>query len=120
MSRTRTLLRMRAVVERDLAVGEDDWGQKPAPNWTLLHDALPCRVYYETRGREGQRILDGAKTAVIEDPYAIVPARADVAEGDRIVAVNDRRGQRLIDGVLKVQSVLRRADHLALVLESVG
>jgi hypothetical protein len=109
-------MRHRAVIERDMAVGEDDWGQSGTPDWRIhLHD-LPCAAWFEA----GREVIDGAKTAVIEDRKVIVPLDTDVTEKDRVARITDRRGKETIfEGPARIESVGRRRDHLALMLEAV-
>lgn len=106
----------RCVVERDMAVGQDDWGDAPEPDWQVHLDDQPCFVWYE----RGLEVHDGRKTASIDNCRAIVPIGTDLANEDRLVRVNDRRGREVVSGPLRVESIGRRRDHLDVTLEVVA
>jgi hypothetical protein len=92
-------LTMRARVERNTAADNDSWGGPAAPVFTVLHNALPCFVF----SNASRELVDGAKTAMIEDLRVMVARNADLAEGDEIVSVSDRLGTIIIPGRLKVE-----------------
>ena len=89
----------RARVERNTATGEDSWGGEAAPVFTVLHAALPCFVSSNT----SRALVDGTKTAMIEDLRIMFALGADLAEDDEITAVTDRLGRAIIPGRLKVE-----------------
>ena len=92
-------LTMRARVERNTAAGTDSWGGPVAPAFTVLHNALACFVY----SKSGRELVDGAKTAMIEDLRIMIGPNVDLAEGDELVSVTDRLGRTIIAGRLKVE-----------------
>ena len=107
----------RAAIERGQATGEDAWGGKPAPNFVPLHAALPCFVYSKT----GRELVDGAKTAMIEDLRAMFAAGAGVTEGDVITAVSDRQGNVIIPGRLKIEGPPQfKHTHIECALQRIG
>lgn len=99
---------MRATVERGATV-EDEYGNPGPITWGAHIAALPCWLYSRT-----EREVTGEKSAVIEDLRLMVPKGTDVTEKDRISAVVDRRGQAIRPGVLVIEAVVRRRDHLEL------
>jgi hypothetical protein len=119
----RSAMTHRATIERlthsSPGATEDEWGHAAAPegegDWEELEAAVPCRVWYSSE----REVTDGDKTAAIEDRRAIMPLGTDVTEGDRILSVTDRRGNELFAGPIRIESVGRRIDHLALMLEAV-
>ena len=110
-------LTMRAAIERDQAAGEDAWGGKPAPDFVQLHAALPCFVY----SNSSRELVDGAKTAMIEDLRAMFSTGAGVTEGDVITAVSDRAGNVIIPGRLKVEGKPQfKHTHIEVALQRIG
>jgi len=108
---------MRAAVERDVATGSDAWGGEPAPEFAVIHTALPCFVY----SRSSRELVDGAKTALIEDLRAMFSLTADIAAEDVITAVSDRSGNVLIPGRLKVEGpVQHKHTHVEAALQRIG
>lgn len=109
-------LTMRALVERNQAVAEDDWGQPVAPNFQPLA-TLPCFVWSDA----SRELVDGEKTAMLEDMRAMFALGADVAEDDEISRVTDRRGAEIIPGRLKVEGpVQRKHTHQEAALRRIG
>ena len=110
-------LTMRAAVGRDQATGEDAWGGKSAPNFVPLHAALPCFVY----SKSSRELVDGAKTAMMEDLRAMFSTGAGITEGDVITAVCDRQGKLLIPGRLKVEGKPQyKHTHIEVALQRIG
>jgi hypothetical protein len=110
-------LTMRARVERNTASGTDSWGNPVAPVFTVLHVALPCFVH----SKSSRELVDGAKTAMIEDLRVMVSRTADLAEGDEITAVSDRNGNVLIPGRLKVEGPVQfKHTHREAALQRIG
>lgn len=107
---------MRAEVERNTAAGTDAYGHPIAPVFTPLA-TMPCFVW----SKQSRQIVDGDKTAVIEDLRAIFPLGADLAEGDEIARVTDRRESEIIPGRLRIDAVpQRKHDHLEAALRRVS
>lgn len=110
-------LTMLARVERNTATGDDSWGNPVAPNFTVLHNALPCFVY----SKSSRELVDGAKTAMIEDLRVMIALGADIAEGDEITAVSDRAGTVIIPGRLKVEGPVQfKHNHREAALQRIG
>lgn len=110
-------LTMRARVERNTASGNDSWGGPVAPAFTVLHNALPCFVY----SKSSRELVDGAKTAMIEDLRVMIALGADLAAGDEITAVSDRAGTVIIPGRLKVEGPVQfKHNHREAALQRIG
>ena len=110
-------LTMRAAVERNVNPGKDPWGQPLPPDYQPVGDPQPCFVW-STSTRE---LVDGNKTAMIEDMRALFALDADIAPADEIAAVTDRRGATMIPGRLKVEGpIQRKHTHLEAALKRIG
>lgn len=110
-------LTMRARVERDTATATDSWGGAVEPVFTVLHNALPCWVYSQS----SRELVDGAKTAMIEDLRIMIALDADLAEGDEITVVMDRLGRTIVPGRLKVEGpVQHKHNHREAALQRIG
>ena len=96
-------LTMRAQLERDGAQGEDNWGNPLAPAMAPIGAPLACFVWSNT----AREIIDGQKTATVEDLRAMFALSADVRADDEIAQVTDRRGTVLY-GRLKVEGPAQR------------
>lgn len=107
----------RAEVERNQAAGTDDWGQPLPPDFQTLHPALKCFAW-STSSRE---LVDGSKTAQIDDLRIIFALGTDIAEGDELVSVQDRAGETIIAGRLKIEGpVQHKHNHLEAALQRIG
>ena len=106
---------MRALVERDTASGTDAHGHPVAPDFTTLA-TLPCFVWSKQR----RDVVDGSKTAMIEDLRALFPLGADVVAGDEISRINDRRGTQLLAGRFQIETTQRKHDHIEAALGRVA
>ena len=107
----------RARVERNTASGTDSWGGPAEPVFTVLHNALPCFVYSQS----SRELVDGAKTAMIEDLRVMMALGADLAEGDVITSVTDRMGNEIIAGRLKIEGPVQfKHNHREAALQRIG
>lgn len=111
-------LTMRALVERDQAVGDDAWGNPVAPDFQPIGgDPLPCFVW----SNASRELVDGDKTAMVEDMRAMFALDADIREGDEIASVTDRQGVEIITGRLKVEGpAQRKHTHQEAALRRIG
>lgn len=108
-------LTMRAIMERNSASGTDPRGQPLPPVWAT-NGTLRCFVW-STASRE---VVDGDKTAMVEDTRGLFALGSDIDEGDRISAVTDKLGTVLITGPLEVEGpVQRKHTHLEAALKRV-
>ncbi|MBA5777473.1 hypothetical protein H2509_13525 [Stappia sp. F7233] len=108
-------LTMRAMVERNVAAGSDAWNNPVAPEFQPLA-VVKCFVW----SRLSQEIVDGDKTAMVEDMRAMFPLAADVDEKDEISAVTDARGNVIIAGRLRIEGpVQRKHTHLEAALKRI-
>lgn len=110
-------LTMLAVLERNIAVATDSWGQPVAPDFQPAGNPLPCFVY----SNSSRELIDGQKIAPIEDLRAMFALSADVRVDDEIASVTDRQGAEIIPGRLKVMGpVQRKHTHLECDLQRIG
>jgi hypothetical protein len=109
-------LNMRAVVQRNTASGKDAWGQPVAATWTT-RGTLRCFAW----SNQSRELVDGDKTAMVEDMRALFDLGADITEDDEISAITDALGNVIIPGRLKVEGpVQRKHTHLEAALKRVG
>ncbi|MED5546198.1 MAG: hypothetical protein VYD90_13190 [Pseudomonadota bacterium] len=92
-------LTMRAVVERKTATGKDAWGAPIGGVFTPVGEPVACFIW----SKQSRELVDGAKTALIEDVRGLFALGADLQAGDEIASVTDRKGTVLIAGRLKVE-----------------
>jgi len=112
----RARMTMRADIERNTAEAVDGWNNPVAPVFTPHLSALPCYVW----GRQNRAVVDGSKTAMIEDLRGLFPLGADLRQGDEIARVTDRRGETLIAGRLRIETPpQRRRSHLEAALQRI-
>jgi hypothetical protein len=109
-------LTMRALVERNTASAKDAWGQPVAQVYAPL-GTVRCFVWSKT----SRELVDGDKTAMIEDVRGMFPLGTDLREDDEIAAVQDARGAVLIAGRLKVEGPIQyKHTHLEVALKRLG
>jgi hypothetical protein len=111
----RSLMRHRAVTERDAQTQITAYGHRAAPDWQPV-GVIPCYAYSFAR----KLLADGAKEITLEDLRIAFPLRADVRDGDRVVRVTDRLYNTLIDGPMIVKNLQRRPDHQEAMVERVA
>ncbi len=111
----RLRMTMRAIVERDTSAGTDDFGQPVKPVFTA-HGTFPCWVW----SRADREIVDGNKSALIEDFRAMFPKGTDVVAGDEITNITDRLGTVLYAGRFQIETMQFAHDHLEAGLEAVA
>lgn len=110
-------LTMRAQVERNQAATTDTWGQPDAPDFQPVGDPLPCFVW----SNASRELVDGQKSALIEDLRGMFALGADIAAGDELVSVTDRDGTVQHYGRLKVEGPVQfKHNHLEAALQRVG
>lgn len=103
---------MRAALERNTAIGTPDEYGLPSPAaWTALA-TVPAWLWTSA----DREVVNGQKTAVVEDTRMLVPKATDVTAKDRVNGVTDRRGAIVRPGVWLIESVVNRRDHLELML----
>ena len=107
MTGVRGRLSMRALVERDTSSGTDAHGLPVKPVFTVL-GTIPCWVY----SRQRREVVDGDKSALVEDLRAIFALAADIKEGDEISDVQDRLGVSTLSGRFQVEAIQRKHIHL--------
>jgi len=109
-------LTMRALVERNQTIGKDGWGNPVAPSFQPVAP-LKCFVWSNT----SREVVDGDKTAMVEDMRALFTLSADIREDDEISVVTDAKGEAIIPGRLRVEGpVQRKHTHLEAALKRIG
>jgi len=109
-------LTMRAIMLRNSATGTDPRGHPLPPVWTA-NGTLRCFAW----SNASREIVDGDKTAMVEDMRALFALGGDITEGDRISGITDRAGNVLIAGPLEVDGpVQRKHTHLEAALKRIG
>jgi len=109
-------LTMLAQVERDQAVATGTWGGKVAPDFAPVGDPLPCFVW----SNGSRELIDGLKTAMIEDLRGLFALGADLEAGDELVSVTDRAGAVQHYGRLKVEGPVQfKHNHLEAALQRI-
>ncbi len=113
-SRSRTIMTMRADVERDATATTDPYGHPDASSFAALA-TIPCRVWSERR----REVNDDKKFALIEQLRCTMPLDTDVTEDDRIAQVTDRLGVVLFAGPLRIDTIQPRSMHIEMNLRRI-
>ena len=103
---------MRATVERDGATGTDGFGMPNAASWASHIASQACFLYISRKGE--REIIDGTKTVVLASQKVLMPLGTDITENDRITSVKDRIGTVLAANTMRINSVVRRHNHIEL------
>lgn len=106
----------RATVERDSNLGAEStsWGSDPTPSWTTNLSDQPCYFWFEET-RSNTAVSDETLVALTRRKV-IFPAGTDVKETDRVLTIEDRLGNEIADGPMRIDSVGRRRGHIVCVL----
>ncbi len=110
-------MRMRADIERNVTTEDDLYGGAAIPDFQAWA-TLPCFVYSK-QDRTEVLITDAKKTASIQDFRALFALNADILEADQIASIKDRKGNEIIKGRFRIDSVQRTHRHLEAALERV-
>ena len=113
---TRQRMTHRAIIERNGNLAPDAYGQPDVPIWYPHVSAQPC-YFWEPTGQRGEIV--GERNADVYAHRLLLPLLVDVTEEDRINGITDRRGQTITAAVFNITQVVRKPDHLLLVLEVV-
>lgn len=106
----------RATIERDGNLVADAYGQPDAPVWYAHVTGQAC-YFWEPSAQRGE--IAGERNADIYAHRLLLPLGVDITEEDRINGVRDRRGQMITAAVFNITQIVRKPDHLLLVLEVV-
>ena len=87
----------------------------PPKAGALVLSTLPCFVWSQAR----REVVDGGKSALVEDMRGLFPLTADLREGDEISAVQDRLGAELLSGRFEVEAIQRKHTHIEAFLQRV-
>jgi hypothetical protein len=105
----------RALVER-ATYTTDAYGQ-PVPTWATQVASQPCYFWEPSSSQRGEQM--GERNADIYSHRLVVPQGTDITEEDRVNGVTDRRGTVITAALFNITQVVRKPDHLLLVLEVV-
>lgn len=107
---------MRAAVERNTETGKDPHGN-PLPPVFAAHATLPCFIW----SNRSHQAYPGDRTAMVEDLRGGFPLDADLAEGDEIASVTNRKGTEIIPGRLRIDAPPQRKHrHIEAALKRVN
>lgn len=110
-------LTMRAAIERNQATATDAWGNPVEPDFQSIGDPIKCFVW----SNSARKLVDGAKTALIEDMRAMFALGADVKAGDEITSITNRMGVEIVPGRLKLEGPVQyKHNHLEVALQRIG
>jgi len=108
MTFARHQMTMRATVTRNQTTASDAWNQPGAPSYAPIDsNPVPCRVWSISR----RQTEDADKAITIEELRLAFPLTGDIAEGDRLTTITDRRGNALFSEPLEVGPLQRRPTH---------
>lgn len=103
----------RCLIQRNLSVGLDAYGNVRAPQWGT-HVAGQACYYWQPTAREVQ----GERNVTVGGHALLLPLGVDVTPADRINGVTTRLGYPIAEGPFNITGVIRKPDHLLLTLES--
>ncbi len=109
-------LTMRAHVERNQATGKDGWNNPVAAQFAPI-GVLPCFAW----SNNSREVVDGQKTAMIEDARALFALGADINENDEIASITDRAGSVLFHDRFRVEGPVQfKHTHLEAALKRIS
>lgn len=111
---TRNVMTHRTLIERDGNLASDAYGQPDVPTWYALVTAQPC-YFWEPSTQRGE--LVGERNADLYAHQLVLPLGVDITETDRINGVTDRRGRSISTSIYNITQIVRKPDHLLLVLK---
>ncbi len=114
MNASRGQMTQRALVER-ATYTTDAYGQA-VPTWAT-HIAAQACYYWEPSAQVGT--ITGARNADSYSHRLLVPLDTDITEEDRINGIADRRATVITARVFRITQLVRKREHLLLVLEVV-
>ena len=113
---TRQRMVHRTTIERNGNLAPDAYGQPDAPAWYPHITGQSC-YFWEPSSQRGEQMNE--RNADIYSHRLLLPLGTDITEEDRINGVTDRHGATISDGVFDIKQIVRKPDHLRLVLEAV-
>lgn len=110
-------LTMRAQIERNQVTGKDAWNNPQAPQMAPIGAPLPCFAWSDA----SRELVDGQKTALVEDMRAMFAVGADIAEADEIANITDRGGTVLHAGRWRIEGRVQfKHNHLEAALKAIS
>ena len=98
---------MRADIERNSASGDDAYGSPIKPVFGFVGNQS-CYVYSKQR----REVVDGDKTAMVEDMRALFPFGSWIKEGDEISNITDRQSVVTMPGRFQIETIQPKRRHL--------
>ena len=113
---TRAWMVHRTTIERNGNLAPDAYGQPDAPTW-YPHLVQQACYFWEPSSQRGEQM--GERNADIYSHRMVLPKGTDITEEDRVNGIADRKGTVITAGVFDIKQIVRKPDHLLLVLEAV-
>lgn len=117
MRQARLQMRMRVQHQRPISEGVDAYGQPLPEKLATVTMSVPCFAWFQQERGERQ---NNESYASIGQIRMIMPYGTDVRESDVFPTITDRRGLLVFDGPMRVVSVARRPDHVAVMCRVVA
>ena len=107
---------MRALVERNVASGKDNWGQPVAPVFEA-HATVPCFAYTPA----SKDIVDGDKVATVQDVRIMCAIGTDIQDQDEIASITNKAGVVLFPGRYRIDGPVQfKHNHVEAALRKVA
>lgn len=108
-------------IQRDTETGTDAWGNPLPPVWAEHLAGIACLGFIRPVSSEQAReLIDGGKTALIEERRVLVALGTDVTTDDRLDDVIDSDSAVVLAGPMGITEVIRRVSYLELAVEAVS
>lgn len=108
-------MKHRAFAQRDGNTAKDVYNQSLPPDWQTLA-TIPCFSWQP----EDRHIDTVEKVANVRTIIALMPIDADITESDRILRITNRLDAERFSGPMSVLRIIRKEDHLQVVLQKVA
>lgn len=109
-------LTMRAMVERNVATGVDNWGHPVAPVFQP-HAVVPCFAYTPA----SKDVIDGDKVATMQDVRIMFAIGIDIKAADEISAITNKAGSILFAGRFRIEGPVQyKHNHVEASLRKVA
>ncbi len=104
-----TAFKHRAVLQTDDNEGSKDaFGHPKQPDWLKEPVRVPCFAW----STQKRHVADGDKIVVVEDVRAKFSVNASISIGQRILKIEKKNQTLLIDGPLKIETIQHKHNHI--------
>jgi hypothetical protein len=119
---TRNVMTHRCDIQRNSSHGgtPDGWGNEQPEVWSDSIIDQPCYFWFGSNEGAAVTVMDGQKAVLVQSIKMVVPLGTNVTEDDRVENVRHRHGAEIMQGPLRIDSVMQRADHVQLALTRVS